>query len=75
VAAFNRPLATLLGSSRRYSRAPSTAILAGNAVLKAAAPSRRHAGRSSSATTALGDGRAILLGEQIRHPAIAWTFS
>jgi uncharacterized protein YdiU (UPF0061 family) len=57
-------------SSRRRSGLEGVAIFAGNACPKAGDPSRRRTGHQFGHFTALGDGRAILLGERSRHPAI-----
>ena len=68
--AFNRPLATCSDSSRRRSSGPEgAAIFAGNALPDGArAIAQAYAGHQFGHFTALGDGRAILLGEQITPP-------
>jgi uncharacterized protein YdiU (UPF0061 family) len=67
LAAFNRPLATLLGlEPEALEGAEGAAILAGNAVPDGGRPiAQAYAGHQFGHFTALGDGRAILLGEQI----------
>ena len=67
VAAFNRPLAALLGLEPELLEGPEgAAILAGNAVPKGGRPiAQAYAGHQFGSFTVLGDGRAILLGEQI----------
>src|SRR5688572_26219121 len=65
--AFNRPLATMLGLDRRALESPEgAAILSGNALPEGARPiAQAYAGHQFGHITGLGDGRAILLGEQI----------
>jgi hypothetical protein len=74
---FNRPLAIALGlDAGRLDGPEGAAIFAGNAVPDGASPiAQAYAGHQFGHFTALGDGRAILLGEQItpagrarRHP-------
>ena len=67
LAAFNRPLATLLGLElKALEGAEGAAIFAGNAVPEGGRPiAQAYAGHQFGHFTALGDGRAILLGEQI----------
>ena len=64
---FNRPLATMLGLEPETLEGPEgAAIFAGNAVPDGARPiAQAYAGHQFGHFTALGDGRAILLGEQI----------
>ncbi len=65
--AFNRPLATMLGLDAEALDGPDgAAIFAGNAIPEGARPiAQAYAGHQFGHFTALGDGRAILLGEQI----------
>ena len=67
LAAFNRPLATILGLEPEALEGPEgAAIFAGNAVPEGGRPiAQAYAGHQFGHFTALGDGRAILLGEQI----------
>ena len=64
---FNRPLATALGLDAEALDGPEgAAIFAGNAVPDGGRPiAQAYAGHQFGYFTALGDGRAILLGEQI----------
>ncbi|CAN5387874.1 YdiU family protein [soil metagenome] len=64
---FNRPLATMLGLDPDSLDGPEGArIFAGNALPDGARPiAQAYAGHQFGHFTALGDGRAILLGEQI----------
>jgi uncharacterized protein YdiU (UPF0061 family) len=65
--AFNRPLASMLGLDPEILETPEgAAIFAGNAVPDGGRPiAQAYAGHQFGHFTALGDGRAILLGEQI----------
>ena len=65
--AFNRPLATMLGlDPEALANSEGAAMFAGNAVPDGARPiAQAYAGHQFGHFTALGDGRAILLGEQI----------
>jgi uncharacterized protein YdiU (UPF0061 family) len=65
--AFNRPLATTLGlDPETLERPEAAAIFAGNALPEGARPiAQAYAGHQYGQFTILGDGRAILLGEQI----------
>ncbi len=65
--AFNRPLATMLGLEPEALEGPDgAAIFAGNAMPEGGRPiAQAYAGHQFGHFTALGDGRAILLGEQI----------
>jgi uncharacterized protein YdiU (UPF0061 family) len=65
--AFNRPLATTLGlESEALDTTEGAAIFAGNALPEGARPiAQAYAGHQFGHFTVLGDGRAILLGEQI----------
>jgi len=65
--AFNRPLAASLGlNAEALERPEGAAIFAGNALPEGARPlAQAYAGHQFGHFTALGDGRAILLGEQI----------
>ena len=67
VVAFNRPLAATLGLDADALDGPdAAAIFAGNALPAGARPlAQAYAGHQFGHFTALGDGRAILLGEQI----------
>jgi len=64
--AFNQPLATALGlEPETLERAEGAAIFAGNALPEGGRPiAQAYAGHQFGHFTALGDGRAILLGEQ-----------
>jgi uncharacterized protein YdiU (UPF0061 family) len=65
--AFNRPLARMLGLQPEALEGPEgAAIFAGNALPEGARPiAQAYAGHQFGHFTGLGDGRAILLGEQI----------
>jgi serine/tyrosine/threonine adenylyltransferase len=65
--AFNRPLATALGLElETLEGADGAAIFAGNALPAGARPiAQAYAGHQFGHFTTLGDGRAILLGEQV----------
>jgi len=65
--AFNRPLATMLGlEPEALAGSYGAAIFAGNALPEGGRPiAQAYAGHQFGHFTALGDGRAILLGEQI----------
>jgi len=65
--AFNRPLATRLGlEPDSLDRPEGAAIFAGNALPEGGRPiAQAYAGHQFGHFTVLGDGRAILLGEQI----------
>src|SRR5688572_29544924 len=65
--ALNRPLAITLGlDPETLERPDGVAILAGNALPEGGRPiAQAYAGHQSGHFTSLGDGRAILLGEQI----------
>ena len=67
LAAFNRPLAMMLGlEPEALEGFEGAAIFAGNAVPEGGRPiAQAYAGHQFGHFTALGDGRAILLGEQI----------
>ena len=67
LAVFNRPLATMLGLDPEALESPEgAAILGGNAVPEGGRPiAQAYAGHQFGSFTALGDGRAILVGEQI----------
>ena len=67
LAAFNRPLATMLGlDPEALEGREGAAIFAGNAVPEGGRPiAQAYAGHQFGHFTPLGDGRAILLGEQI----------
>jgi serine/tyrosine/threonine adenylyltransferase len=67
LAAFNRPLAMTLGLDPDALEGPGgAATFAGNAVPEGARPiAQAYAGHQFGHFTPLGDGRAILLGEQI----------
>ncbi|MEO8078520.1 MAG: protein adenylyltransferase SelO [Acidobacteriota bacterium] len=67
IVAFNRALATALGLDVETLEGPeSAALFAGNALPPGARPiAEAYAGHQFGHFTALGDGRAILLGEQI----------
>ena len=74
---FNRPLATGLGLDAEALDGPEgAAILAGNAIPDGGRPlAQAYAGHQFGYFTALGDGRAILLGEQVTPRAGASTSS
>jgi uncharacterized protein YdiU (UPF0061 family) len=65
--AFNRPLAAMLGLEPEMLAGPEgAAIFAGNALPEGGRPiAQAYAGHQFGHFTPLGDGRAILLGEQI----------
>ena len=65
--AFNRPLAAALGlDAEAIERLGGAAIFAGNGLPQGAKPiAQAYAGHQFGHFTTLGDGRAILLGEQI----------
>jgi len=65
--AFNRPLATTLGlEPEALERHDGAALFAGNALPEGSRPiAQAYAGHQFGHFTSLGDGRAILLGEQI----------
>lgn len=65
--AFNEPLAEMLGLDIEDLKSDSgTAILAGNEIPEGAFPlAQAYAGHQFGFLTMLGDGRAVLLGEQI----------
>ena len=65
--AFNQPLATVLGlEAEALERPEGAAIFAGNALPDGGRPiAQAYAGHQFGHFTVLGDGRAILLGEQI----------
>ena len=65
--AFNRPLTTVLGLDPDMLQGPEgAAIFAGNALPDGARPiAQAYAGHQFGHPTVLGDGRAILLGEQV----------
>src|SRR5688572_240505 len=65
--AFNRPLATMLGlDADTLDGAAGAAIFAGNVLPEGARPiAQAYAGHQFGHFTGLGDGRAILLGEQV----------
>ncbi|MEN3336747.1 MAG: serine/tyrosine/threonine adenylyltransferase [Acidobacteriota bacterium] len=65
--AFNRPLAAMMGLEPQSLDNPTgAAIFAGNALPEGARPiAQAYAGHQFGHFTPLGDGRAILLGEQI----------
>jgi uncharacterized protein YdiU (UPF0061 family) len=67
IVVFNEPLARTLGLDIEIGRAPEgTAVLAGNALPQGSRPiAQAYAGHQFGHFTALGDGRAILLGEQV----------
>ena len=67
LAVFNRPLATMLGLEPETLEGPEgVATFAGNALPEGGRPiAQAYAGHQFGHFTALGDGRAILLGEQI----------
>src|SRR3954447_25764130 len=65
--AFNRPLATMLGlDPESLESVEGAAIFAGNVLPDGGRPiAQAYAGHQFGHFTVLGDGRAILLGEQI----------
>ena len=64
--AFNRPLATALGLEPEWLAQEGAAIFGGNALPEGSRPiAQAYAGHQFGHFTALGDGRAILLGEQV----------
>src|SRR5215208_7156455 len=65
--AFNRPLAAMLGLEPEPLAGPEgAAIFAGNALPDGGRPiAQAYAGHQFGYFTTLGDGRAILLGEQV----------
>src|SRR4051812_20826971 len=64
--AFNRPLAIGLGLDAAALERDGAAIFAGNALPEGGRPiAQAYAGHQFGHFTTLGDGRAILLGEQI----------
>jgi uncharacterized protein YdiU (UPF0061 family) len=67
LAAFNRPLARMLGLEPEALEGPEgAAIFAGNVLPEGGRPiAQAYAGHQYGHFTTLGDGRAILLGEQI----------
>jgi uncharacterized protein YdiU (UPF0061 family) len=67
LAVFNRPLATMLGlDADALAGAEGAAVFSGNALPPGAKPiAQAYAGHQFGHFTVLGDGRAILLGEQI----------
>jgi uncharacterized protein YdiU (UPF0061 family) len=67
IVVFNRPLATILGLDPDALESEEGArIFAGNALPEGARPiAQAYAGHQYGHFTALGDGRAILLGEQV----------
>ena len=67
LAAFNRPLAITLGlEPETLERPDGVAMFAGNALPEGSRPiAQAYAGHQFGHFTSLGDGRAILLGEQI----------
>lgn len=70
---FNEPLAELLGlDPAALSSAAGAAVLSGNRVPEWALPlAQAYAGHQFGYFTMLGDGRALLLGEQSPLPASA----
>src|SRR4051794_30620020 len=68
--AFNRPLATSLGlDPDALDSSEGAAIFAGNALPEGGRPiAQAYAGHQFGHFTVLGDGRAILLGEQVTSP-------
>ena len=63
---FNRPLATALGLEPERLAQEGAAIFGGNALPEGSRPiAQAYAGHQFGHFTALGDGRAILLGEQV----------
>jgi uncharacterized protein YdiU (UPF0061 family) len=71
---FNRPLATMLGLDAEALDSPEGArMFAGNTLPEGARPiAQGYAGHQFGHFTALGDGRAILLGEQITPAGERW---
>ena len=74
---LNEPLAASLGlDADALKSAEGAALLAGNEIPEGAEPlAQAYAGHQFGYFTMLGDGRAILLGEQITPQGIAWIFS
>src|SRR5688572_249489 len=72
--ALNRPLAIDLGlDAEALDGAAGAAIFAGNALPEGSRPTApAHAGHQFGHSTTLGDGRAILLGEQIDRAGGRW---
>jgi uncharacterized protein YdiU (UPF0061 family) len=72
--AFNRPLAAALGlDAEALGGAAGAAIFAGNALPEGSRPiAQAYAGHQFGHFTTLGDGRAILLGEQIAPSGDRW---
>ena len=70
LAVFNRPLAATLGlDPERLEGSEGAAIFAGNVLPEGGRPiAQAYAGHQFGRFTTLGDGRAILLGEQITQP-------
>ncbi|WP_077213143.1 protein adenylyltransferase SelO [Bacillus dakarensis] len=64
---FNSPLAVSLGlNAKELNGESGTAVFAGNAIPKGASPlAQAYAGHQFGHFTMLGDGRAVLLGEQL----------
>ena len=75
--AFNRPLATILGLDTGALDGPDgAAVFAGNTLPDGAEPlAQAYAGHQFGHFTGLGDGRAILFGEQITPGGDASTSS
>jgi uncharacterized protein YdiU (UPF0061 family) len=67
IVAFNRPLAAMLGLEPDKLETPEgAAVFAGNTLPEGARPiAQAYAGHQFGHFTALGDGRAILIGEQV----------
>jgi len=67
IVVFNVPLAQMLGLNPDALRsAEGAAVLAGNTIPEGAEPlAQAYAGHQFGSATMLGDGRAILLGEQV----------
>ena len=74
---LNRPLAGALGLDPDMLAAPGgVAMLAGNALPDGSRPiAQAYAGHQFGHFTSLGDGRAILLGEQVTRQATVLTFN
>jgi uncharacterized protein YdiU (UPF0061 family) len=74
IVVFNIPLATMLGLDPEVLNSPEGArIFAGNTLPEGARPiAQAYAGHQFGHFTALGDGRAILLGEQISPSGDRW---
>ena len=72
--AFNQPLATMLGLEPEVLQSPGgAAIFAGNALPEGGRPiAQAYAGHQFGNFVVLGDGRAILLGEQITPSGARW---